>query len=62
MIARKLLDRGDPYAAYAIARNKVAKSVEKRIEADSTLVGSRSATSNTRRQRHVTSPMRQSSR
>jgi len=34
VIARKLLDRGDPYAAYAIARNKVAESVEKRIEAE----------------------------
>ena len=34
VIARKLLDRGDPYAAYAIARNKVAELVEKRIEAE----------------------------
>jgi peptidoglycan lytic transglycosylase len=34
LIARKLLDRGDAYSAYAIVRDNVAESVEKRIEAE----------------------------
>jgi len=34
LIARKLLDRGDAYAAYAIVRDNAAESIEKRIEAE----------------------------
>jgi soluble lytic murein transglycosylase len=34
LIARKLLDRGDAYSAYAVVRDNVAESVEKRIEAE----------------------------
>ena len=34
LIARKLLDRGDVYAAYAIVRDNAAESLEKRIEAE----------------------------
>jgi len=34
LIARQLLDRGDPYAAYAMVRDNVAESVEKRVEAE----------------------------
>ena len=34
LIARKLLDRGDAYSAYAIVRDNVAEFVEKRIEAE----------------------------
>ena len=34
LIARELLDRGNPYAAYAMVRDNVAESVEKRVDAD----------------------------
>jgi peptidoglycan lytic transglycosylase len=34
LIARKLLDNGDPKAAYAVARDHGAESTEKRIEAE----------------------------
>src|SRR5215211_1368497 len=34
LIARKLLDEGDAYAAYAIVRDNAAESLEKRIEAE----------------------------
>ena len=33
-IARELLDRGNPYAAYAVVRDNVAESVEKRVDAE----------------------------
>src|SRR5215203_3370285 len=34
LVARKLLDHGDVYAAYAIVRDNAAESLEKRIEAE----------------------------
>jgi soluble lytic murein transglycosylase len=34
LIARKLLDRGDAYSAYAVVRDNVGESAEKRIEAE----------------------------
>jgi soluble lytic murein transglycosylase len=34
LIARKLLDRGDAFSAYAVVRDNVAESVEKRIESE----------------------------
>ena len=34
LIARELLDRGNPYAAYAMVRDNVAESVEKRVDAE----------------------------
>src|SRR5262245_9240031 len=34
LIARELLDRGNPYAAYAVVRDNVAESVEKRVDAE----------------------------
>ncbi len=34
LIARELLDRGNPYAAYAMVRDNVAGSVEKRLDAE----------------------------
>ena len=34
LVARKLLDQGDVYAAYAIVRDNAAESLEKRIEAE----------------------------
>jgi soluble lytic murein transglycosylase len=34
LIARKLLDRGDAYSAYAVVRDNVAESAEKRIDAE----------------------------
>ena len=34
LIARELLDRGNPYAAYAMVRDNVARSVEKRVDAE----------------------------
>jgi soluble lytic murein transglycosylase len=34
LIARELLDRGSPYAAYALVRDNVAESVEKQVDAE----------------------------
>jgi soluble lytic murein transglycosylase len=34
LFARKLLDRGDAYAAYAVVRDNAAESIDKRIEAE----------------------------
>jgi soluble lytic murein transglycosylase len=34
LLARELLDRGNPYAAYAMVRDNVAESVEKRVDAE----------------------------
>jgi soluble lytic murein transglycosylase len=34
LISRELLDRGNPYAAYAMVRDNVAASIEKRVDAE----------------------------